>query len=445
MRKETRRRGFGLSDFSFRQSIATFLSMSKKTIVEFSRYPLSFGAIFLQIFLMVLMFMFAVFAFSAPTQALESFDNISQSGWIEDYSTSVVAGNFSQVDSGPYGEEPAMAVFLNLSDPSHIYGVERNPEGESDWKIFKQVEIELYSANGTDGDISIQLRGDSSRNETWWDSDVGSLGGGRETLVFNITDFSGDNRTLESVDALSIRFQNTSAGTVLYLIQIDMVLTPQGSRLAGVMMYGFIIFIFLSFILWEVGFSIREEQFRGTLETLYLSPANKLSNLISRIFAIFLWISVIASIALVVVATVAGGLPIHNIALAFAILFLTVSGILGMSFFVAGLTIKIKESAALFVNFLQFFFMIFCAAFFPFRALPAVITNYISMWIPVSYSIDAFRSVLIGFPEDFPELLPFEMEMVIVILFGILSPLLGYLFYRYSEKKARTEGTLSEY
>lgn len=439
------RKPFGLSDFSPRQSLATFLSMSKKTIVEFSRYPLSFGAIFLQIFLMVLMFMFAVFAFSAPTQALDSFEDASLVGWAEDNSTSFVEGYFAQVVGGPHGEEAAMVVFLNLSDPSHVYGLERNPEGKSDWSIFMQLQIQLYSPNGMSADVSIRLKGNASDNGTWWDSDAKTLRGGHETLVFNITEFGGENGTLENVDALSVRFQNAANGTVVHITQIDMVLTPQGSRLAGVMMYGFIIFIFLSFILWEVGFSIREEQFRGTLETLYLTPANKFSNLVSRIFAIFLWISVIASIALVVVAIVAGGLPMHNIALAFAILFLTVSGILGLSFVIAGLTIKIKESAALIVNFLQFFFMIFCAAFFPFKALPPVVVDYVSRWIPVSYAIDAFRSVLIGFPKGFPELLPFEIEMIVVVLFGVLSPLLGYLFYRHSEKKARIEGTLSEY
>lgn len=419
--------------------------MSKKTIVEFSRYPLSFAAIFIQIFLMVLMFMFAVFAFSASTQALDSFEDITEAGWTEDSFTDTANGEFDQLDSGPYGDESAMVLFLNLSDPNRTYGVEKKLGDESDWSIFEELEIESYSPNGTHMQICIQLKGNMTENSTWWDSEPQILSGGSEIPVFNITDFSDGNRTLENVETLGIRFQGASNGTVLYLIQVDMVLTPQGSRLAGVMMYGFIIFIFLSFILWEVGFSIREEQFRGTLETLYLSPANKFSNLVSRIFAIFLWISVIASIALVVVATVAGGLPVHNVALAFLILFLTVSGILGLSFFVAGLTIKVKESAALLVNFFQFFFMIFCAAFFPFRALPSVVTHYISMWIPVSYGIDAFRSVLIGLPQGYPELLPFGIEMMIVILFGILSPLLGYLFYRYSEKKARMEGTLSEY
>ncbi|MEE9507356.1 MAG: ABC transporter permease [Thermoplasmata archaeon] len=391
------------------------------------------------------MFMFAVFAFSSPTQALDSFEDTSLSGWAEDPFSHVGEGEFHHILTGPYGEEPSMAIFLNLTDPAHGYGVEKNPEGVSDWTAFKQIEVSLYMSNGTTAGVSIQLRGDSALNETWWESDIVGFGGGQDTLIFNITDFGGENRTLESVDSLSIRFQNADNGTVAYLTQVDMVLTPQGTKLAGVMMYGFVIFIFLSFILWEVGFSIREEQFRGTLESLYLSPANKFSNLISRVFAIFMWITVIASIALVVVSNIAGGLPLNNIALAFLILFLTVSGILGMAFFIAGLTIRIKESAALLVNFLQFFFMIFCAAFFPFRALPSVVVDYVSRWIPVSYGVDAFRSVLIGFPKGYPELLPFEIEMVVVVLFGILSLLLGYLYYVHSEKKARIQGTLSEY
>ena len=76
---------------------------------------------------------------------------------------------------------------------------------------------------------------------------------------------------------------------------------------------------------------------------------------------------------------------------------------------------------------------------------PSVVVDYVRRWIPVSYGVDAFRSVLIGFPKGYPELPPFEIEMVVVVLFGILSPLLGYLYYVHSEKKARIQGTLSEH
>jgi len=75
---------------------------------------------------------------------------------------------------------------------------------------------------------------------------------------------------------------------------------------------------------------------------------------------------------------------------------------------------------------------------------PPAVVDHVRRWIPVSYGVDAFRSVLIGFPKGYSELLPFEIEMVVVVLFGILSPLLGYLHCVHSEKKARIQGTFSE-
>lgn len=103
-------RDFGISKFNFRQSFDAFWGMSKKAILEFSRYPIAFVTMFVQVFLIIMIFLFAGISFS------------------------------------PSGEESAI------------------------------------------------------------------------------------------------------------------------DEVAGVMMYGFVIFMFISFILWEIGFSIREEQSRGTLE-----------------------------------------------------------------------------------------------------------------------------------------------------------------------------------
>ena len=65
--------------------------------------------------------------------------------------------------------------------------------------------------------------------------------------------------------------------------------------------------------------------------------------------------------------------------------------------------------------------------------------------IPLSYGVDAFRSVLMGLPAGTPELASLEVELVIVIAFGVLMPLLGYWLYRREENIARANGTLSEY
>ena len=216
------------------------------------------------------------------------------------------------------------------------------------------------------------------------------------------------------------------------------------SVFAGMMTYGFVTSMFLGFTLWEIGFSLREEQVRGTLEALYLSPTNKFSNLLSRIFAILLWTTVMCVAAVVLVNLLVGGLPLRNVALALLVLLFAISGFLGLGFVFAGVTIRLKETAQLLVNGLQFFFFIFCAQFFPFSVLPAPVRDYVSRWIPVSYDVDLFRTTLLGVH---PELMPdnFEAELAIVIAFGILSPIIGYIIYRAFERHARRAGTLGEY
>jgi ABC-2 type transport system permease protein len=61
------------------------------------------------------------------------------------------------------------------------------------------------------------------------------------------------------------------------------------SATAGIVVYGFILFMFLSDTLWTIGFNIRRDQKQGTLEQLYLSPASKFANLVSRIIVALVW------------------------------------------------------------------------------------------------------------------------------------------------------------
>src|SRR5512136_1217760 len=52
---------------------------------------------------------------------------------------------------------------------------------------------------------------------------------------------------------------------------------------SGVVVYGFVLFMFMSDTLWTIGYNIRNEQVQGTLEQLYLSPASKFLSLIARV------------------------------------------------------------------------------------------------------------------------------------------------------------------
>lgn len=213
---------------------------------------------------------------------------------------------------------------------------------------------------------------------------------------------------------------------------------------AGVVAYGFVLFIYLADTLWVIGFNVRREQKQGTLEQLYLSPASKFAGLGARVALTLVWTGLLSLGSVVVMGLMLGNLPFENGWLGLYILLFALAGTFGVGFAFAALTLRIKESAQTAVNLLQFGFMLLCAPFFPFGALPPA-GQFLARLLPLSYSVDAFRSTLMGYPAGFPELAPIETELAIITLFGIIMPVIGYWLYRRAEDLARTKGSLSEY
>ena len=216
------------------------------------------------------------------------------------------------------------------------------------------------------------------------------------------------------------------------------------SRTAGLVVYGFILFMFLSDTLWGIGYNVRREQKQGTLEQLYLSPASKFLTLLSRIMVTLVWTGSLCALAAVIMSSMIGRLPFENLPMGLFILLMSLSGTFGVGFAFAAVTLRVREAGQTLANLAQFAFMILCAPFFPFSALPNWMLA-VSRIIPLSYGVDAFRSTLMGYPKGFPELAPIGTEIVIVTAFGVLMPLLGFWLYRQEENRARMRGSLSEY
>ena len=221
--------------------------------------------------------------------------------------------------------------------------------------------------------------------------------------------------------------------------------TGQGNAVvSGLVVYGFVLFIFLSDTLWTIGYNVREEQVQGTLEQLYLSPANKFASLVARVSHLLIWTSLVNFTGVLVMRALLGALPVENPGLGLYILTMSLLGTFGFGFAFAAVTLHLRETAQTLLNFLQFSFMILSAMFFPFSILPDSVL-FLSRLIPFSYAVDAFRSTLMGYPAGFPELAPIEVELIIITLFGLLMPLVGFYLYRRAELAARRRGSLSEY
>jgi ABC-2 type transport system permease protein len=210
-------------------------------------------------------------------------------------------------------------------------------------------------------------------------------------------------------------------------------------RFRGITLYGFVIYIFLTHTIWTVGFSIQKEKVEGTLTGLYLSPASRFSMLLARSLVALSWTAIAGTIGLMVAQAFTGPLVFHQPWLALGILLLTISGFIGLGFAIAGFTLRFGETVELAANVLEFGLMGLCAVFFPFSVLPATLQN-IARAIPLSYSVDAFRTVSMGLAQ--PELLPLRTELIIVAITGVLGPPVGYLIYLINEKNLRQQGAL---
>ena len=213
---------------------------------------------------------------------------------------------------------------------------------------------------------------------------------------------------------------------------------------SGVVVYGFILYMFLSDTLWTIGYNVRHEQVQGTLEQLYLSPASKFASLVARVANTLIWTGLLSITGGALMSWMIGKLPVENPLLGLYLLVMTLSGTFGIGFAFAALTLYLQETAQTVANLLQFAIIVLCAIFFPFSALPAAV-RLVSYILPPAYAVDAFRSALMGFPPGFPELLPFEIEFWIVTAFGLFMPLIGYGLYRRAEDAARKGGSLSAY
>ncbi len=217
--------------------------------------------------------------------------------------------------------------------------------------------------------------------------------------------------------------------------------SDDNSATAGLVVYGFILFIFINDTLWTIGYNVRREQKQGTLEQLYLSPASKFNSLLSRVTVTLVWTGTLCIGSALLMSAMIGKLPFVNLPLGIYFLLVSLAGTFGVGFAFAAITLRIRETGQTLANFFQFAFMVLCAPFFPFSALPVWMQN-ISRAIPLSYSVDAFRTSLMG---TAPELASLQVEFVIVTLFGLLMPFAGYWLYRREEDIARAKGSLSEY
>ncbi len=207
----------------------------------------------------------------------------------------------------------------------------------------------------------------------------------------------------------------------------------------GYIVIGTIIWMWQNIVLWNVGFALREEQLRGTLESNWMTPSWRFSLLLGnsavQMFAMLIFIGVS-----LIEFTFFYGVHFNGDPLLVGLMFLvSIPSIYGLGFAFASVVITAREANA-FVFLVRGLVMIFCGITYPIAVLPGWMQG-VAQFLPQTYIIYGFRAAMLN-GADFQTLLP---VYEILLVFGAFWLVTGFALFRRMERRARKTGALGQY
>lgn len=207
----------------------------------------------------------------------------------------------------------------------------------------------------------------------------------------------------------------------------------------GYIIVGTVVWMWQNIVLWDVGFSLRNEQMRGTLESNWLSPTWRFSYLLGHTGP-----QIVSMLMFILITAIEFGLLFGvrlngNLWLVLLVTLAAIPSIYGLGFAFASLVITMKEANA-FVFLIRGLVMIFCGITFPTALLP-VWMQTIAKWMPQTYLIHGIRASAFS-NASLSELMP---DLIALLGFGIFWMLVGYYTFLWMERRARQTGAIGQY
>lgn len=207
----------------------------------------------------------------------------------------------------------------------------------------------------------------------------------------------------------------------------------------GYIAIGTMVWMIQNVALWGVGFALRNDQIRGTLESNWMSPAWRFAFLFGPAgvhMVMMLTFLVVAAIEFVVIF----GVQFHgNPLVVLLLVLLSMPAVYGLAMAFASLVITAKE-AHNFVQLVRGLVMIFCGITFPISLLPGWMQE-VARWLPQTYMIHAVRQAALA-NASLGELLP---DIWALIGFGAFWLATGYVIFTWMERRARQTGAIGQY
>ncbi len=207
----------------------------------------------------------------------------------------------------------------------------------------------------------------------------------------------------------------------------------------GYVILGTTIWMWQNVVLWNVGFALREEQWRGTLESNWMTPTWRFAYLLGNSFPQIASMAMFLGITALEAGLIFGVRLNGNPWLMLLVLAACIPAIYGLGFAFASVVISVKE-ANTFVFLVRGLVMIFCGVSFPLSMLPGWMRG-IAFWLPQTHMIDAMRQAALS-NASLAQLAP---TLNILLAFGAFWLAAGYILFQWMERRARKTGAIGQY
>lgn len=212
------------------------------------------------------------------------------------------------------------------------------------------------------------------------------------------------------------------------------------SDVAGFLFLGWTAYMWLSFVLWGPGTSLRTEQIRGSLEAQLLTPASRVVLLFGPAVHELLWLLIVLGVALLTLVG-AFGMPVGpgELAAALGVTIVGLPALYGLGALFAALVLRFGEVDAP-VQLVRGVFTAICGMSFPIAVLPDTARS-LALWLPPTYLIADLRAVLLGGDPVHG----LAVDLAILLAMGVALCLLAVVAFRATERHARRGGSLAKY
>jgi ABC-2 type transport system permease protein len=237
----------------------------------------------------------------------------------------------------------------------------------------------------------------------------------------------------------------------MYIFGARALAGPDGSGLAvfmqtagtdnflGYIIVGTTVWMWQNIVLWDVGFALRQEQWRGTLESNWVSPTFRFSFLIGSSLTQMISVMLFILVSYLEFTLFFGVRFAGSPALALLVMLIAIPSIYGLGFAFASLIIAAKE-AQNFVFLVRGIVMIFCGITFPVAVLPGWMQE-VAKWLPQTHIMNAMRTAMLTEAG----ISGLRSELITLALFGIFWLTVGYLLFLWMDRRARRTGVIGQY